>query len=149
MRGRGRCSRRMARRYTLNGEKMWITNGGFADIFTVFAKCAVPGERCEEKLTAFLVERGTPGFTVGQGGAQAGDSRVVDLSADSGGLHDAGGEPAGRGGQGASHRVQHSEHWAVQAGRGGAGRVRSWRWTRGSSMRRSARRSASRSASLG
>src|SRR5450432_2356355 len=28
--------------YTLNGEKMWITNAGIADIFTVFAKCAVP-----------------------------------------------------------------------------------------------------------
>src|ERR1700691_4124329 len=50
--------------YTLNGEKMWISNAGFADIFTVFAKCLIPGTQ-EEKLTAFLVERGTPGFTVG------------------------------------------------------------------------------------
>jgi alkylation response protein AidB-like acyl-CoA dehydrogenase len=32
--------------YTINGEKMWITNGGFADIYTVFAKCAIPdGEK--------------------------------------------------------------------------------------------------------
>src|SRR3954452_24694383 len=45
--------------YVLNGEKMWITNSGFADLFTVFAK--VDGE----KFTAFLVERGTPGLTVG------------------------------------------------------------------------------------
>src|ERR1041384_894577 len=45
--------------YVLNGEKMWITNSGFADLFTVFAK--VDGE----KFTAFLIERGTPGFTVG------------------------------------------------------------------------------------
>jgi alkylation response protein AidB-like acyl-CoA dehydrogenase len=54
--------------YTLNGEKMWITNAGFADIFTVFAKCAIPdGPKAgEEKLTAFLVEKGTPGFTVGK-----------------------------------------------------------------------------------
>ena len=54
--------------YTLNGEKMWITNAGFADLFTVFAKCAIPeGDKAgEEKLTAFLVERGTPGFTVGK-----------------------------------------------------------------------------------
>ena len=54
--------------YTLNGEKMWITNAGFADIFTVFAKCAIPdGDKAgEEKLTAFLIERGTPGFTVGK-----------------------------------------------------------------------------------
>jgi alkylation response protein AidB-like acyl-CoA dehydrogenase len=54
--------------YILNGEKMWITNGGFADIYTVFAKCAIPdGQKAgEEKLTAFLVERGTPGFSVGK-----------------------------------------------------------------------------------
>ena len=51
--------------YTLNGEKMWITNAGIADIFTVFAKCAVPGTN-DEKLTAFLVEKGMPGFTVGR-----------------------------------------------------------------------------------
>ena len=51
--------------YTLNGEKMWITNGGIADLYTVFAKCAVPGED-KEKLTAFLIERGTPGFTNGK-----------------------------------------------------------------------------------
>ncbi|MEO6910524.1 MAG: acyl-CoA dehydrogenase family protein [Edaphobacter sp.] len=54
--------------YTLNGEKMWITNAGFADLFTVFAQCAIPdGPKAgEEKLTAFLIERGTPGFTVGK-----------------------------------------------------------------------------------
>jgi len=54
--------------YVLNGEKMWITNAGFADIFTVFAKCAIPdGPKAgEEKLTAFLIERGTPGFAVGK-----------------------------------------------------------------------------------
>lgn len=52
--------------YTLNGEKMWITNAGMADLFTVFAKCAVPGpEKNEEKLTAFLVERTAPGLTIG------------------------------------------------------------------------------------
>ena len=45
--------------YILNGEKMWITNAGFADLFTVFAK--VNGE----KFTAFLIERNFPGFSVG------------------------------------------------------------------------------------
>jgi alkylation response protein AidB-like acyl-CoA dehydrogenase len=45
--------------YILNGEKMWITNAGFADLFTVFAK--VDGE----KFSAFLVERTFPGFSVG------------------------------------------------------------------------------------
>ena len=52
--------------YTLNGEKMWITNGGIADLYTVFARCAVPGDAGKEKLTAFLIERGTPGFTNGK-----------------------------------------------------------------------------------
>jgi alkylation response protein AidB-like acyl-CoA dehydrogenase len=45
--------------YILNGQKMWITNGGAADLFTVFAK--VGGE----KFTAFLVERRFPGVTSG------------------------------------------------------------------------------------
>ena len=45
--------------YMLNGEKMWITNAGFADLFKVFAK--IDGE----KFTAFIIERGFPGFSVG------------------------------------------------------------------------------------
>jgi alkylation response protein AidB-like acyl-CoA dehydrogenase len=45
--------------YVLNGQKMWITNGGAADLFTIFAK--VGGE----KFTAFLVERAWPGVTSG------------------------------------------------------------------------------------
>jgi len=45
--------------YVLNGEKMWITNSGFTDLFTVFVK--IDGE----KFSAFLIERGTPGFAVG------------------------------------------------------------------------------------
>jgi len=45
--------------YILNGQKMWITNGGFADIYIVFAK--IDGE----KFSCFIVERGTPGFTAG------------------------------------------------------------------------------------
>ncbi|MDQ3348885.1 MAG: acyl-CoA dehydrogenase family protein, partial [Acidobacteriota bacterium] len=46
--------------FALNGEKMWITNGGFADIFIVFAK--IDGEQ----FTAFIVERGFPGVSTGQ-----------------------------------------------------------------------------------
>ncbi len=45
--------------YLLNGQKVWITNGGFADVYTVFAK--VDGD----KFTAFIVDRGTEGFTNG------------------------------------------------------------------------------------
>ncbi|MEO7142446.1 MAG: acyl-CoA dehydrogenase family protein [Bryobacteraceae bacterium] len=45
--------------YILNGQKMWITNGGYADLYTVFAKIG------GEKFTAFLVERKFPGVTPG------------------------------------------------------------------------------------
>ena len=45
--------------YILNGEKMWITNAAFADLFTVFAK--IDGD----KFSAFLVERTFPGFSTG------------------------------------------------------------------------------------
>ena len=45
--------------YILNGQKCWITNGGFADVYTVFAK--IDGE----KFTGFIIDRGTEGFTLG------------------------------------------------------------------------------------
>ena len=45
--------------YLLNGQKCWITNGGFADVYTVFAK--IDGD----KFTAFILERGMEGFTLG------------------------------------------------------------------------------------
>jgi alkylation response protein AidB-like acyl-CoA dehydrogenase len=53
--------------YILDGEKMWITNAGFADLFTVFAKVADPADPNPEKakLSAFLIERDTPGLTIG------------------------------------------------------------------------------------
>ena len=49
--------------YTLNGEKQWITNGGIAGLYTVFAKIVDPDGI--EKFSAFLIERDTPGLTVG------------------------------------------------------------------------------------
>ncbi|MEJ7627845.1 MAG: acyl-CoA dehydrogenase family protein [Ferruginibacter sp.] len=45
--------------YIMNGQKCWITNGGFADVYTVFAK--IDGD----KFSGFIVERGTEGFTQG------------------------------------------------------------------------------------
>ncbi len=45
--------------WILNGQKMWISSGGFSDLFIVFAK--VDGE----KFSAFIVERGAPGFSLG------------------------------------------------------------------------------------
>ncbi len=44
--------------WVINGEKMWITNGPFADIFSVFA-------RTKRGISAFVVEKGTPGFIPG------------------------------------------------------------------------------------
>ena len=46
--------------YAINGQKIWITNAGFADVFTVFAK--IDGD----KFSAFIVDRGTPGLTFGE-----------------------------------------------------------------------------------
>jgi alkylation response protein AidB-like acyl-CoA dehydrogenase len=49
--------------YVLNGTKAWITNGGFADLYTVFAQVV---DNDDHKFTAFLVERKTPGVSVGK-----------------------------------------------------------------------------------
>ena len=57
---KARATRQDDGSYVLSGEKMWITNGGFADLFVVFAK--VDGEQ----FTAFLVERGYPGVSSGK-----------------------------------------------------------------------------------
>jgi acyl-CoA dehydrogenase family member 9 len=45
--------------YTINGNKMWITNGGIANFFTVFAKeeLDIPGEGKKDKITAFMITR--------------------------------------------------------------------------------------------
>ena len=57
---RARASRQPDGSFRLTGEKMWITNGGFADIFITFAK--VDGEH----FTAFIVERAFPGVSSGK-----------------------------------------------------------------------------------
>jgi alkylation response protein AidB-like acyl-CoA dehydrogenase len=53
--------------YRLNGEKMWITNGGFADLFIVFAKVLTEAgaDPATGRFTAFIVERNTPGVSCG------------------------------------------------------------------------------------
>ena len=56
---RARATREADGSFVLNGEKMWITNGGFADIFIVFAKI-------DDDFSAFIVERGFPGVSTGQ-----------------------------------------------------------------------------------
>jgi alkylation response protein AidB-like acyl-CoA dehydrogenase len=57
---RARATRLPDGSFVLSGEKMWITNGGFADVFIVFAK--VDGEA----FTGFIVERGFPGVSTGK-----------------------------------------------------------------------------------
>ncbi len=52
------------KQYILNGEKMWISNAGFADLFIVFAK--IVGENGQpEQFSAFIIERNTPGLAIG------------------------------------------------------------------------------------
>ncbi|GEN89383.1 acyl-CoA dehydrogenase [Oceanobacillus sojae] len=50
--------------YILNGSKVWITNGGVADLYIVFAK--TDAEKKHKGITAFIVEKGTDGFTFGK-----------------------------------------------------------------------------------
>jgi alkylation response protein AidB-like acyl-CoA dehydrogenase len=50
--------------HVINGRKLWITNGNEADIFIVFA--TVDPQLGYKGITAFIVERGTPGFTIGK-----------------------------------------------------------------------------------
>src|SRR5215213_1821847 len=55
--------------FSLSGEKMWITNGGFADVFIVFAKVDVPDAADKADggaFSAFIVERGFPGVSTGK-----------------------------------------------------------------------------------
>ncbi|WP_426058788.1 acyl-CoA dehydrogenase family protein [Hymenobacter sp. B1770] len=64
--------------YVLNGQKMWITNAGFADVFIVFAQ--IDGD----KFTGFIVEKNTPGLSLGNEehkmGIQGSSTRQVFLA---------------------------------------------------------------------
>jgi alkylation response protein AidB-like acyl-CoA dehydrogenase len=64
---RARATRQPDGSYALTGEKMWITNGGFADIFIVFAKVdPLPAEGKDAQFSAFIVERAFPGVSSGK-----------------------------------------------------------------------------------
>lgn len=52
--------------WRLRGSKLWITNGGIAGLFTVFAKTPDPQSPGERKLTCFLVPRDAPGVSIGK-----------------------------------------------------------------------------------
>ncbi len=60
---KARATRQPDGSFTISGEKMWITNGGFADLFIVFAKVVGDGQ---DAFTAFLVERGFTGVSSGK-----------------------------------------------------------------------------------
>jgi alkylation response protein AidB-like acyl-CoA dehydrogenase len=63
---RARATREPDGSFVLNGEKMWITNGGFADIFIVFAQVEDQGTGGKGQFTAFIVERAFPGVSSGK-----------------------------------------------------------------------------------
>lgn len=52
--------------YIFNGSKFWITNGPDADTFVIYTKTDMNCSKPQHGITAFVVEKGTPGFTVGQ-----------------------------------------------------------------------------------
>ena len=118
---------------------MWITNGGFADVFIVFAK--VDGEH----FSAFIVERAFGGVTSGKEEHKMGLHGSSTTPIDPAGREGAGGESARRSRQGPQDRVQRAELRALQAGRD-VQRRRAGRDRRGGARtRRSASSSASRS----
>jgi len=70
--------------YLLNGEKIWISNAGFAGVFTVFAKVPVEVDgKAKSRVTAFIVDARAPGITLGKieekMGIKASDTRTVSF----------------------------------------------------------------------
>ncbi|HUO51079.1 MAG TPA: acyl-CoA dehydrogenase family protein [Gemmatimonadaceae bacterium] len=71
--------------YVLNGEKIWISNAGYAGMFTVFAKVPVEEEgKTKQRVTAFLVDAHAPGVSLGKieekMGIKASDTRTVSFA---------------------------------------------------------------------
>jgi alkylation response protein AidB-like acyl-CoA dehydrogenase len=63
---RARAARQEDGTFVLTGEKLWITNGGFADLFIVFAKVIGDAADSAGQFTAFIVERAFPGVSSGR-----------------------------------------------------------------------------------
>ncbi|HHL73905.1 MAG TPA: acyl-CoA dehydrogenase [Bacteroidetes bacterium] len=67
--------------FVLNGAKQWVTNGGYADVFVVFAK--TDPDKGTQGISAFIVEKGTPGFQPGKKenkmGLRASDTRQISI----------------------------------------------------------------------
>ena len=101
---------RMASHYVLNGQKMWITNGGFADLYTVFAKIG------GEKFTAFLVERAWPGVSPGAEEKKMGLKGSSTTAVYFDNVKVPGGERSGRDRARSYYRVQYFEPGTAEAG---------------------------------
>ena len=134
-----RAARQADGSFVLNGEKMWITNGGFADVFIVFAK--VDGEHFTRLHRRARVRRRHER----QGRAQDGAARLVDDAGDPAGRQGAGGEPARRSRQGTQDRVQRAEFRAASSSARCASAARAARSARRRATPPSASSSASRS----
>ena len=110
-RRRARATRLADGGFSISGEKMWITNAGFADVFIVFAK--VDGEA----FTAFIVERALRRRLDRRGRAQDGAARLVDGAGDPAGRAGAGGQRPRRDRPRPQGRVQRAELRPPQARR--------------------------------
>ena len=126
--------------FVLNGEKMWITNGGFADIFIVFAKVSTASELHRLHRRARVCRRDER-----QGRAQDGPARLVDDGDPSSERASAGREPARRDRQGTQGRVQRAQFRPIQARRDVRRRRQAGDRRVGAVRRRSGSSSASRS----
>ena len=70
----------MVTEYVLNGTKVFITNAGYADIYVVIAM--TDKSKGNKGISAFIVEKGTPGFSVGKKERKMGIQRFRNLRSD-------------------------------------------------------------------
>ena len=106
--------------FVLNGRKLWITNSKEAGLFILFA--TVDASKGYKGITAFLIEKDFPGFTVGKKEDKLGIRVVVHLRTDSRRLPRAQGERARRGWQGIQDRDRNPERRPHRDRRADAGR---------------------------
>ena len=100
--------------WTLDGLKIWVSNGGIASLFTVLART---GQEGRGALSAFLVTRDMPGVSVGPPEEKMGIRAVSTTSLELRRMARTGRSRAGRGGQGLQDRHAHPERRAHRPGR--------------------------------
>ena len=112
--------------YTINGGKIFITNGAVGDWFTVFARVVEDGQ---SKPSCFIVHRDTPGLVIGRKEDKMGLRGSVTSQLYFENMHVGPRSRGGRGGRRVRHRAPHAEPRPL--GRGGAGHRRDGRLARG------------------